>query len=397
MNTEKVYIVSAYRSAIGKFGGSLSKVSARTLGSAIVKETLKRAAIPFNSVSEVLFGCCLQAGLGQNIARQISIDAGLPKEIPATTINNVCGSGLKTVTLGAALIHSGEADIVVTGGVEIMSQAPYLLSKARFGYRMGNSELIDSMVSDSLFDSFEYCHMGVTAENIANVFNISRNEQDTFALDSQIKCQKARENGVFDEEIIPIEVIANKEKTVFKNDENPREGLNIESLSKLNPAFKKEGTVTAGNSSSINDGASCVVIASEKAVKEYNLRPLVEIVNYTHIGCEPATMGLGAGYAGKRVLEKAGLNISDIDLVEANEAFSSQSIASSRIGGWDAFPEKVNVNGGAISLGHPIGASGSRILVTLIHELKRRNGNFGLATLCVGGGMGVSVLVKNVK
>lgn len=396
MENKKVYIVSAVRTPIGKFGGLLSSLSCCDLASIVIEESLARGGVPTNLVSEVLFGCVLQAGLGQNVARQASIKAGIPIDVPATTINNVCGSSLKAVNLAASLILSGQASIIVAGGAESMSQAPYLLKKARFGYRMGNDSILDSMINDSLWDSFNDCHMGVTAENIALKYGITRKEQDEFASISQQKCQTARKNHMFDEEIVPVQIKTKKDTIIVKEDESPRDGVTVESISGLKPAFKDDGTVTAANSSGINDGAACVILASDEAVKKYGLKPIAEWVSGAHIGCEPSVMGIGAGLAGKKNIEQTNLSLKDIDLIEANEAFASQSIASARIGGWDECPEKVNVNGGAIALGHPVGASGCRILVSLLYELKRRKGKYGLATLCVGGGMGISCIIRNV-
>lgn len=393
----KVYIASAVRTPIGKFGGQLSSLSATELGAIVIKEALQRANIPANNVSEVLFGCVIQAGLGQNIARQSAIHAGIPIEVPATTINNVCGSSLKAVNLAASLIISGQADIVVAGGTESMSQAPYLLKKARFGYRMGNDQICDSMIIDSLWDFFNNCHMGVTAENIAEEYGISRIEQDEFAVSSQRKCERARINGLFKKEIVPILVKQKKENLIVDKDEFPRDGVTLESISKLKPAFKENGTVTAANSSGINDGAACVILISEKKIKELGIKPIAKWICGAHVGVDPRIMGIGAGVAAKKIMQENNFSINDIDLIEANEAFASQSIASSRIAGWNSCMEKVNVNGGAIALGHPVGASGCRILVTLIHELNRRNLKYGLATLCVGGGMGVSTIVEGIN
>ena len=389
-----VYIVSAVRTPIGKMGGVLSPLSASDLGAIVIREAVKKSQISVDDISEVLMGCVLQAGLGQNVARQASIKAGLPIKIPATTINNVCGSSLKAVNMAAALIESNQADVVVAGGTESMSQAPYLLKKARFGYRLGDDTLIDSMIYDSLWDAFNNCHMGLTAENISERYGISREEQDAFSVNSQNKCETARKNGMFDDEIIPVKISLKKETLYIKNDEFPRDGVTMESISHLRPAFKDNGTITAANSSGINDGAACVVLVSEKILKKYKLHPLAKFVAGAHVGVDPAVMGIGAAFAAIEVMKKANVTIDEIDLIEANEAFASQSIACSRIGGWDKCLNKVNVNGGAIALGHPVGASGCRILVTLIHELKRRGGGKGLATLCVGGGMGVSTIIE---
>ena len=390
----EIAIVSAVRTAIGKFGGTLTGVPAEQLGAIVIKEALCRAGVAPEQVSEVIMGCVLQAGLGQNPARQAAIHAGVPKEVPAFTVNNVCGSGLKCVNLAASLIQSGEAEIVVAGGMENMSAAPYVLPGARFGYRMNDGKMIDAMVHDALWDAFYDVHMGVTAENIAKEYGITREEQDAFAAASQQKCEAARKAGKFADEIVPVTVHQRKADIVFDTDEFPRDGVTVESIAKLRPAFQKDGTVTAANASGINDGAAAVVMMSAEKAKELGLKPMAVWVAGTSAGVEPSVMGLGAGVAAKKLMEKTGISVDDLTLIEANEAFASQSIASARIAGWDCCMEKVNVNGGAIALGHPVGASGARILVTLLHELKKRGGGTGLATLCVGGGMGVSAIVR---
>ena len=390
----EIAIVSAVRTAIGKFGGTLTGVPAEQLGAIVIKEALSRAGVVPEQVSEVIMGCVLQAGLGQNPARQAAIHAGVPKEVPAFTVNNVCGSGLKCVNLAASLIQSGEAEIVVAGGMENMSAAPYVLPGARFGYRMNDGKMIDAMVHDALWDAFYDVHMGVTAENIAKEYGITREEQDAFAAASQQKCEAARKAGKFADEIVPVTVHQRKADIVFDTDEFPRDGVTVESIAKLRPAFQKDGTVTAANASGINDGAAAVVMMSAEKAKELGLKPMAVWVAGTSAGVEPSVMGLGAGVAAKKLMEKTGISVDDLTLIEANEAFASQSIASARIAGWDRCMEKVNVNGGAIALGHPVGASGARILVTLLHELKKRGGGTGLATLCVGGGMGVSAIVR---
>ena len=392
-----VVIVSAVRTAVGKFGGTLSTVPAEKLGSIVIKEALSRAGVSPEAVDEVIMGCVLQAGLGQNVARQASIHAGVPKEVPAFTVNNVCGSGLKSVNLAASLIMSGEAEIVVAGGMENMSAAPYALPAARFGYRMNDGKLVDTMVHDALWDAFYDIHMGVTAENIAKEYGITREEQDAFAAVSQQKCEAARKSGRFADEIVPVTVKQKKTEVVFDADELPRDGVTTESIAKLRPAFIPDGTVTAANASGINDGAAAVVLMSEEKAKELGLKPMAKWLCGMSAGVEPSVMGLGAGVAAKKLMEKAGVTVDDLTLIEANEAFASQSIASARIAGWDSQMEKVNVNGGAIAIGHPVGASGCRILVTLLHELKKRGGGKGLATLCVGGGMGVAALVEAPK
>ncbi len=390
----EIAIVSAVRTAIGKFGGTLTGVPAEQLGAIVIKEALSRAGVAPEQVSEVIMGCVLQAGLGQNPARQAAIHAGVPKEVPAFTVNNVCGSGLKCVNLAASLIQSGEAEIVVAGGMENMSAAPYVLPGARFGYRMNDGKMVDAMVHDALWDAFYDVHMGVTAENIAKEYGITREEQDAFAAASQQKCEAARKAGKFADEIVPVTVHQRKADIVFDTDEFPRDGVTVESIAKLRPAFQKDGTVTAANASGINDGAAAVVMMSAEKAKELGLKPMAVWVAGTSAGVEPSVMGLGAGVAAKKLMEKTGISVDDLTLIEANEAFASQSIASAKIAGWDHCMEKVNVNGGAIALGHPVGASGARILVTLLHELKKRGGGTGLATLCVGGGMGVSAIVR---
>ena len=390
----EIAIVSAVRTAIGKFGGTLTGVPAEQLGAIVIKEALSRAGVAPEQVSEVIMGCVLQAGLGQNPARQAAIHAGVPKEVPAFTVNNVCGSGLKCVNLAASLIQSGEAEIVVAGGMENMSAAPYVLPGARFGYRMNDGKMIDAMVHDALWDAFYDVHMGVTAENIAKEYGITREEQDAFAAASQQKCEAARKAGKFADEIVPVTVHQRKADIVFDTDEFPRDGVTVESIAKLRPAFQKDGTVTAANASGINDGAAAVVMMSAEKAKELGLKPMAVWVAGTSAGVEPSVMGLGAGVAAKKLMEKTGISVDDLTLIEANEAFASQSIASAKIAGWDHCMEKVNVNGGAIALGHPVGASGARILVTLLHEMKKRGGGTGLATLCVGGGMGVSAIVR---
>ena len=390
----EIAIVSAVRTAIGKFGGTLTGVPAEQLGAIVIKEALARAGVAPEQVSEVIMGCVLQAGLGQNPARQASIHAGVPKEVPAFTVNNVCGSGLKCVNLAASLIQSGEAEIIVAGGMENMSAAPYVLPGARFGYRMNDGKMVDAMVHDALWDAFYDVHMGVTAENIAKEYGITREEQDAFAASSQQKCEAARKSGRFADEIVPVTVHQKKADIVFDTDELPRDGVTVESIARLRPAFLKDGTVTAANASGINDGAAAVVMMSADKAKELGLKPMAIWIAGTSAGVEPSVMGLGAGVTAKKLMEKTGITVDDLTLIEANEAFASQSIASARIAGWDRCMEKVNVNGGAIALGHPVGASGCRILVTLLHELKKRGGGLGLATLCVGGGMGVSAIVR---
>ncbi len=391
---KEIVILSAVRTAVGKFGGSLSGIPAEKLGSIAIAEALKRAGVQPEQVSEVLMGCVLQAGQGQNPARQASIHAGIPKEVPAMTVNMVCGSGLRAVNLAAAELLTGEAEIVVAGGMENMSAAPYLLPNARFGYRMNDGKMVDAMVRDALWDAFYDVHMGVTAENIAKEFSISRAEQDAFAAASQQKCEAARAAGIFKEEIVPVEVKQKKSTFLFDTDEQPRDGVTPESIAKLRPAFLPDGTVTAANASGINDGAAALVLTTAEKAAELGLKPMARWIAGAAAGVEPAVMGLGAAEAALKVMAKTGITLDQLSLIEANEAFASQSIACARVGGWEACMEKVNVNGGAIALGHPVGASGARILTTLLYELNRRGGGKGLATLCVGGGMGVAAVVE---
>ncbi|MDR4936419.1 acetyl-CoA C-acetyltransferase [Rossellomorea marisflavi] len=393
MMSNEVVIVSAVRTAIGTFNGSLKGVSAPDLGAIVIKEALNKAGVNPDQVDEVIMGNVLQAGLGQNPARQASIKAGLPETVPAMTINKVCGSGLKTVHLATQAILAGDADIVVAGGMENMSMAPYLLNGARDGYKMGDQKVVDSMISDGLWCAFNDYHMGVTAENLCDRYGLTREEQDEFAAWSQQKAVSAIEEGRFDDEIVPVEIPQRKgEAVVFRQDEFPRKGSTAEGLSKLRPAFKKEGTVTAGNASGINDGAAAVVVMSKKKADELGISPLVVIKGNASAGVDPSVMGIGPVAAVKKVMEKTGMSLEDMGLVEANEAFAAQSLAVDKELHFDK--ERLNVNGGAIALGHPIGASGTRILVTLIHEMKKRNVTHGLATLCIGGGQGVATIVE---
>jgi len=390
---EEVVIVSAVRTAIGSFQGSLKDIPAPTLGSIVIKEALHRAGIEPNQVDEVIMGNVLQAGLGQNPARQAAIQAGLPETVPAMTINKVCGSGLKSVHLAAQAIAVGEADIVVAGGFENMSQAPYLLKNARSGFKMGNQNLVDSMIHDGLWCAFNDYHMGITAENLASQYHITREEQDEFAARSQARAAKAIVEGKFKEEIVPVEIPQRKgDPIIFDTDEFVRPGTTVEKLSALRPAFKKDGTVTAGNASGINDGAAAVVVMSKKKAEELGITPLASIVANAAVGVDPAIMGIGPAEAVRKALKKSDLTLDQIELIEANEAFAAQSIAVDRELHFDS--DKLNVNGGAIALGHPIGASGARILVTLLHEMKRRDAKLGLATLCIGGGQGVATIVQ---
>jgi len=386
-------IVSGVRTAIGTYGGGLAEVPAVKLGEICIRAALERADLKPHQVQEVIMGNVLQAGLGQNPARQSAVNAGLPVGIPALTINKVCGSGLKAVILAAQSIRLGDAEIVVAGGMESMSRAPYLLDKARTGYRMGDGKLVDEMIRDGLWDAFYDCHMGMTAENICIDCNLSRDELDQFALQSQQKAARAVEAGVFDQEIVPVEIPGKKGPTIFNRDQAPRAETTIEALTKLRPAFMAEGgLVTAGNSSGINDGGAAVVVMSRKKADELGLKPMATIRSYASAGVDPRVMGLGPIPASKHALEKAGLKVSDLDLVEANEAFAAQSVAVGKELGFDV--SKLNVNGGAIALGHPIGASGTRILVTLLYEMQRRQAHYGLATLCIGGGQGVAMIVE---
>lgn len=389
----EVVIASAVRTPIGTFGGGLKDVSAADLGALVIKEALNRAGVKGELVEEVLMGNVIQAGLGQNVARQATIKAGLPVEVPAMTINKVCGSGLRTVSLAAQMIKAGDADIIVAGGTESMSQAPYVLKTARWGQRMGDGKMVDTMINDALWDAFNNYHMGVTAENIAKEWNLTREEQDEFALNSQLKAEAAIKAGKFKEEIVPVVIPQRKgEPKVFDTDEFPRFGSTIESLGKLRPAFIKDGTVTAGNASGINDGAAAFVVMSAEKAEELGITPLAKIVSYGQKGLDPSIMGYGPFHATKKALQVANLKVEDLDLVEANEAFAAQSLAVAKDLNFDM--SKVNVNGGAIALGHPVGASGARILVTLLHEMKKRDAKKGLATLCIGGGMGTALIVE---
>ncbi len=389
----KVVLAGACRTAIGVMGGALSTTPAADLGTIVIKEALKRSGVKPEQVDEVYMGCVIQAGQGQNIARQAAVNAGIPVEVPATTINVLCGSGLHCVNLAAKLISMGDADIIVAGGTENMSLAPYALDKARFGYRMGNSTLVDTMIRDALTDAFGGYHMGMTAENICEDWGLTREQLDEFAANSQQKCEKAMANGVFKEEIVPVEIKQKKQTIIFDTDEGPRAGVTKESLSKLRPAFKKDGgMVTAGNSSGINDGAAAIIVMSEEKAKELGVKPMATWIAGELAGVEPRIMGIGPVAATKKVMAKTGMQISDFDLIEANEAFAAQSVAVGHDLGFDL--SKLNVNGGAIALGHPVGCSGCRILVTLLYEMQRRDAHTGLATLCVGGGMGAAAIVK---
>lgn len=387
----KVAIVSAYRSAIGSFGGSLKDIEIADLGAQVLKQALEKKNIPAESIDEVIFGNVLSAGQGQNIARQVAVKAGLPQETSAYSVNKVCGSGLKSVLLAAQSIMLGDNDVVVAGGIEIMSQAPYLSKHSRFGAKFGHLELEDSMLTDGLTDAFEGYHMGITAENVAERYQVTREEQDAFAFASQEKAAQAIAQGTFVDEIVPISLQTRKGEVIFDTDEYPRL-TPLDKLATLRPSFNKDGTVTAANASGINDGCAVLVLMSEEKAKELNVQPLAFIEAYATSGLDPAYMGLGPIPASQKALQKLGKTVDDIDLFEINEAFAAQSIPVVKELGIPA--DKVNVNGGAIALGHPIGASGSRILVTLIHELEKRNGNLGLCSLCIGGGQGISLIIS---
>jgi len=391
--SEDIVIVAAGRSAVGSFGGSLASVPASTLGAKVIAELIKKTGIDSGAIDEVILGHVLTAGLGQNTARQALIEAGIPESVPAMTINKVCGSGLKAVQLAYQAIACGDADIIVAGGQENMSASPHVLPNSRNGQKMMDWELKDSMISDGLWCAFNDYHMGNTAENIARKYEFSREAQDEFAAQSQQKAEAAQKAGRFDEEIIPIEIPQRrKDPIVFSADEFPRHGTTAEGLGKLRAAFSKEGTVTAGNASGINDGAAAVIIMKASTAKELGLEAMARIVSYASTGVEPAIMGTGPISASQKCLEKAGWTVADLDLIEANEAFAAQAMSVNKDMGWDV--DKINVNGGAIAIGHPIGASGARILVGLLHEMKRRDVSKGLATLCIGGGMGIAVAVE---
>ena len=391
--TKKVVLAGACRTAIGKMGGALSNTPAVDLGSIVIKEALNRAGVKPEQVDEVLMGCVIQAAQGQNVARQASIKAGLPIEVPAVTLNVVCGSGLNCVNQAAAMIMAGQADIVVAGGMENMSMAPYAMTKARFGYRMNNATIVDTMVNDALTDAFNHYHMMITAENICDRWNLTREELDEFSANSQQKAEKAMAEHKFDDEIVPVPVKVKKQIVEFKVDEGPRPGTTVETLAKLRCCSGKEGgMVTAGNASGINDGAAAIVVMTEEKAKELGVTPMATWVQGALAGVEPEIMGIGPVAATRKVMERTGLTVDDMDLIEANEAFAAQSVAVAKELGFDM--SKVNVNGGAVALGHPVGASGCRILVTLLHEMQKRDAKKGLATLCIGGGMGCATIVE---
>ena len=389
----EVVIVSAVRTAIGSFGGSLKDVPSSELGAIVIKEAVNRAGIKPELVEEVVMGNVIQAAQGQNVARQAAVKAGLPVEVPAMTINKVCGSGLRCVALAAQMIKAGDCDVVVAGGMENMSAAPYAVPGARWGQRMGDGKIVDTMIKDALWDAFNNYHMGVTAENIAKEWGLTREMQDEFSLNSQLKAEKAIKEGRFVDEIVPVIIPQRKgEPKVFAQDEFPRFGSTIEKMAKLKPAFIKDGTVTAANASGINDGAAAFVVMSAEKAAQLGLKPMAKILSYGSKGLDPSIMGYGPFHATKKALEVAGLTVEDMDLIEANEAFAAQSLAVAKDLNFDM--NKVNVNGGAIALGHPVGASGARILVTLLHEMQKRDAKKGLATLCIGGGMGTALVVE---
>ena len=389
---KKIVLAGACRTAIGTMGGALSTVPAAELGSVVIKEALNRAGIPAEQVDHVYMGCVIQAGLGQNVARQASLKAGLPVTTPAVTVNVVCGSGLNCVNMAAQMIEAGDADIVVAGGMESMSLAPYAMMKGRYGYRMGNATLVDTMVNDALWDAFNNYHMGITAENVAEQWHLTREMLDEFSANSQQKCEKAMAEGKFKDEIVPVEVKGKKGSVIVDTDEGPRPGTTVETLARLKPAFKKDGIVTAGNASGINDGAAAIVVMSEEKAKELGVKPMATWVGGALGGVDPSIMGVGPVAAVNKLMKKLDMKVANMDLIEANEAFAAQSLAVGHDLEFD--PAKLNVNGGAIALGHPVGASGCRILVTLLHEMQRRDARTGLATLCIGGGMGCATVVK---
>ena len=388
----KVVLAGACRTAIGVMGGQFANTSAVELGTIVIKEALKRAGVSPDQVDEVYMGNVIQAGNGQNPARQAAVYAGIPNEVPATTINVLCGSGLHCVNLAAKLIAAGDADIIVAGGMENMTMAPYMLRNGRYGYRMGNATIEDAMIKDGLTDAFHNYHMGITAENICEQWGLTREELDEFAAWSQNKCEKAMAEGKFKDEIVPVEVKKKKETILVDTDEGPRKGITKEGLAKLRPAFKKDGMVTAGNASGINDGAAALIVMSEEKAKELGVTPMATWIGGELAGCDPAIMGIGPVYSTRKVMKKLGMEIGDFDLIEANEAFAAQSVAVGKDLGFDL--SKLNVNGGAIALGHPVGCSGARILVSLLYEMQKEDVHTGLATLCVGGGMGCSAVVK---
>jgi acetyl-CoA C-acetyltransferase len=390
---KEIFIVDGARTATGSFGGSLAEFSSVELGKVVTKAVMERAGVRPADIDEVLMGSIYQAGLGQGVARQIAIGSGIPAEKTAVTLNMLCGSGMRTVAMAAQSIACGDAEMIIAGGTESMSNAPYLLRKARYGYRMGHGELTDSLIGDGLWDVFNNYHMGMTAENLAAKYGLTREEQDRFAAESQNKAEKALKEDRFRDEIAPVMIPQRKgDPVAFAKDEYPKAGVTPESLARLRPAFKKDGTVTAGNASGINDGAACVLVASGEAVKKHGLKPMARLVSYGWAGVDPSIMGIGPVEAVRKALKKAGWELKDVGLIEANEAFAAQALSVAKELGFNK--DMVNVNGGAIALGHPVGASGARILVTLLHEMKKRDVKKGLATLCIGGGMGIAVCVE---
>ena len=388
----EVVIVAASRTPVGKFGGTLAKIAASELGAHVIKGLMQKTGIDSRLINEVILGQVLTAGVGQNAARQAVIKSGLPNSVPGITINKVCGSGLKATHLAAQAIRCGDADIIIAGGQENMSASPHVLNNSRDGFRMGDAKLVDTMIVDGLWDVYNQYHMGITAENVAKKFNISRTEQDEFALASQNKAEAAQKAGKFKDEILPVEIAGKKGSTFFDNDEYIKHGSTLDGLSALRPAFSKDGSVTAGNASGLNDGAAAVMLMSAQKASELGLKPLAKIRAYSSAGLDPSIMGMGPVSASQLCLKKAGWTHNDLDLMEINEAFAAQAIAVNKEMGWDT--SKINVNGGAIAIGHPIGASGCRILVTLLHEMIRRDAMRGLASLCIGGGMGVALAIE---
>ncbi|NMA63593.1 MAG: acetyl-CoA C-acetyltransferase [Syntrophomonadaceae bacterium] len=393
--SREVVLVGACRTPVGTFGGTLKDTPVVELGRVVMEESIKRAGIGADALDEVIFGCVLTAAQGQNPTRQSMIKAGIPQEVTCFTINKVCGSGLRAVSLATQIIKAGDADIILAGGMENMSAAPYALEKARYGYRMNNGVLVDVMIKDGLWEAFNNYHMGITAENVNEQWGITREEQDEFGFRSQERAFAAIRSGRFKDEIVPVVIKTRKGETVFDTDEHPRE-TTLEKMGKLRPAFKKDGSVTAGNASGINDSAAAVIVMSKEKAEELGVKPMARVVSYASGGVDPKIMGVGPVPATRKALEKAGLTVDDLDLIEANEAFAAQSIAVARELGWADQMDKVNVNGGAIALGHPIGASGARILVTLLYEMQKRESRYGLATLCIGGGMGTAVIVERM-
>lgn len=389
----KIYIAEAVRTAVGKFQGTLTNISSVELGKTVIKGLVERSGIRPEDIDEVIMGSICTAGMGQNVARQMELAAGIPNDKTAVTLNMVCGSGMRAIAMAAQEIKCGDAEIIAAGGSENMTAAPYVLKKARGGYRMGNGEIIDTMVNDGLWDVFNNCHMGITAENLSEKYNISREEQDKMSAESQNKAEKAIRDGRFKDEIVPVIIPQRKgDPIVFDTDEFPRFGTTPQTLAKLKPSFKKDGTVTAGNASGCNDGAAAVLVVSEDALKKYNLKPMARIVSYAWAGVDPSIMGIGPAYAVRKALDKAGWKLEDVELIEANEAFAAQALSVAKELGFNM--DIVNVNGGAVALGHPIGASGARITVSLLHEMKKRDVKKGLATLCIGGGMGIAMCLE---